>query len=269
MDLSERLKIKACELGAVEVGICAPLALPANMTSLDRMLPGCRSVVCTMFPHSATALASSDICLKQYDTNFSYSEVARISHQLARYLEAEGYQAVAVPAGIPLDMSDDKMGLVGAVDWRKAAGESGLASRGKSGLAVNRRFGPRVRLGGLITTAELMPDEKLDFSPCDNCQLCIESCPAGALLGEGQIDKKRCREHTLSYGLGAFAQLLVDVATAKDKSSAKEVVRTYRTRELWQALETGNYYYCWTCVTSCPVGTVRPEVVAKTTRVGH
>ncbi|MFQ5925499.1 MAG: 4Fe-4S binding protein, partial [Dehalococcoidia bacterium] len=224
----------------------------------------------TMFPQSATALASSDICLKQYDTHFSYSEVARISHQLARYLEAEGYRAVAVPAGIPLDMSDDKVGMAGAIDWRKAAGESGLASRGKSGLAVNRRFGPRFRLGGLITTAELKPDEKLDFSPCDNCELCVESCPVGALLGEGQIiDKKRCREHALSYGLRAFAQLLVDVATAKDKSSAKEVIHTYRTRELWQALETGNYYYCWTCLASCPVGKTHPEVAAKTTRAGR
>jgi len=258
MDLSERLKTKAGELGAVEVGICTTQALPHNMATLDRMLPECRSVVCIMFPHSETALASSDTYLKQYDTIFCYGEVARISHQLARYLEGEGYQAVAVPAFVPLDMSDGSVGMVGAIDWKQSAVESGLASWGKSGLVVNHRFGPCVRLGGLITTAVLKPDEKSDFSPCGNCEVCIESCPASALLGDGRLDMKRCAEHIFSYGLRAFTRLLVDVATAKDETRAKEVIYSYRTRELWQSLETGNYYNCWTCQSCCPVGKSSP-----------
>ena len=51
----------------------------------------------------------------------------------------------------------------------------------------------------------------------------------------------------------AQAEGAVDVAKAKDETKAKESVYSYRTRELWQALETGNYYYCWTCQSSCPV----------------
>ena len=254
MDLSEQLKTETCDLGPAEIGICTPLALPHNMDSLESMLPKCRSVVCIAFPHSETALASPDIYLKQYDTIFCYSEVARISHQLARYLETKGHQAVAVPAFIPLDMSDATMGMVGAIDWKRAAVESGLASRGKSGLALTPRFGPRVRLGGLITTAELKSGEKLDFSPCGDCQLCIESCPARALLGDGWMDKKRCGEHILSYGLCAFTRLLVDISTAGEEAAVKEIIYSYRTRELWQALETGSYYYCWSCQSSCPVG---------------
>ncbi len=93
----------------MEVGICSPLALPHNIAFLEAMLPGCHSVVCIMVPHSETALASSDVYLKQYDTIFCYSEVARISHQLARYLETKGYQSVAAPAFLHLDMSDEKM----------------------------------------------------------------------------------------------------------------------------------------------------------------
>jgi len=103
MDLGEQLKSKACDIGSIGVGICAPLSLPHNMASLNRMLPKSRSVVCIMFSHSEAALASSDIYLKQYDTVFCYSEVVRISHQLARYLETEGYQAAAIPAFVPLD----------------------------------------------------------------------------------------------------------------------------------------------------------------------
>jgi epoxyqueuosine reductase QueG len=160
-------------------------------------------------------------------------------------------------------MADGKMGMVGAINWKQAAVESGLASWGKSGLVINPRFGPRMRLGGLITTAELKTDEKLDFSPCGNCQSCIESCPTGALLGDGQIDKKRCGEYILSYGLRAFTRLLTDVATVKDEASIKEIICSYRTRELWQSLETGNYYQCWTCQSSCPAGSGHLDVGVK------
>jgi len=221
---------------------------------MAEMLPDHRSVVCILVPHSETALASPDLHVKKYDTIFSYEEVARISHRLARYLEAEGYPSLAVPAFLPLDMADERLGMVGALDWKRAAVESGLAAWGKSGLAVSPRFGPRMRIGGVLTIAELDPDERLDFSPCGDCKLCIEACPVGALLGEGKIDKKRCAENIFSYGLRAFTRLLVDVATAGSEERAKEIVHSYRTRELWQALETGNYYYCWACQSACFVG---------------
>ncbi len=221
MDLTELVRTKAYELGAEEIGICQAKALPKNLTSLNKMLSGCRSVVCIMFAHSETALASSDIYLKQYETSFCYSEVTRISQQLARYLEREGHQAVAVPAFLPLDMADGKMGMVGAVDWRQAAVESGLAIWGKNGLAVHPRFGPRMRLGGLITTAQLETDYKLDFSPCGNCQICIEACPAKALLGDGEVDKQRCGKCILTYGLRAFTRLLRETAMAESEANIK------------------------------------------------
>ncbi len=72
--------------------------------------------------------------------------------------------------------------------------------------------------------------------------------------GEGQINKKLCAENIFSYGLRAFTRLLVDVASAENKEKVKEIVHSYRTRELWQALETGSYYYCWACQSACPVG---------------
>jgi len=259
MELGEELKARARELGAAGAGICAISALPQNMSSMQKMLPECQSVVCIMFPHSGTALASPDIYLKQYDTIFCYTEVSRISHQLARYLETREYQAVAVPAFVPLDMSDGKMGMTGAIDWKQAAVESGLAVWGNNGLAVNPRLGSRTRLGGIITTAILKPDKKIAYSPCSNCQLCVESCPAGALFGNGKIDKKRCGDHIFAYGLRAFTRLLVDVAKAVDEENAREAIYSRRTRELWQSLETGNYYSCWTCQNCCPAGENPPD----------
>jgi len=254
MEASARLKTRAKELGASEVGICRPEALPHNMASLTSILPGCRTVLCVAVAHSATALTSPDIYVKQYDTIFCYTEVARISHELVRCLEAEGHRAVAIPAFLPLDMSDGRMGMVGAIDWKQAAVESGLGSWGKSGLVITPRFGPRIRLGGVITTADFPSDTRLAWSPCKDCETCIRRCPSGALLGDGRIDKKRCGDHIFSHGLRAFTRLLVDLSGATSTAAAREIVYVNRTRELWQALETGNYYYCWTCQGTCPVG---------------
>ncbi|MFC1919533.1 4Fe-4S double cluster binding domain-containing protein [Chloroflexota bacterium] len=253
-DLSRNVKSRSREFGILETGICSSSALPENRASLDQILPGHRSVVCILVPHCQAALASHDLSVKQSDTAFTYEEVTRTGHLLARYLESEGHPSVSVPAYLPLDMSDDKLGMVGAIDWRRAAGLSGLAVRGESGLAVNPRYGPRMRIGGVLTTAELKPDKPLDSSPCEGCRLCVKACPAGALKGEGQIDRRLCGENLFASGLRAFTRLLVAVATAESKEKAKEVVYSQRAREVWQALETGSYYSCWACQNACPVG---------------
>jgi epoxyqueuosine reductase QueG len=253
-DLSRRIKSQAREMGITEVGICLSSALSDNQASMNKMLPGHRSIICVLALHSETALDSPDLHVKKYDTMFTYGEVARVSHGLVRYLETEGHKSLAVPSFLPLDMADDKLGMVGAIDWRRVAGESGLAAWSTSGLAISPRYGPRMRIGGVLTTAELEPDKRLDYSPCEDCKKCIEACPVGALLGEGQIERKRCSENLFSHGLRAFTRLLVDVAAAENKDKVKEIVYSYRTRELWQALETGSYYYCWSCQSACPVG---------------
>ena len=258
LSLAQQVKRKGQDLGAAGIGICPSSALFHNKASLDSILPRHRSVVSIMFPHSETALISSDIYVKQYDTIFCYNEMARIGHKLARWLDSQGYQTVAVPAFLPLDMKDEKLGMVGAVDWKEAAVLGGLATWGKSGLVVNPLFGPRIRLGGLVTTAELQPDEKLDVSFCNACRLCIDSCPAGALSENGEIDKKRCGDYIFSYGLRAFTRLLVKLAITQNERSAKQAIYSRSTRELWQALETGNYYSCWTCQSVCPVGKTIP-----------
>lgn len=253
--LSQRVKARARELGPVEVGICASGSLTGNHDSLDRILPGHRSVVVVLFPHSEAALSSADLEEKKYDTLFCYHEAGRVSQYLARYLEAEGYASAAVPAFLPLDMSDEKMGMVGAVDLRRAAVESGLGGWGKNGLLVNARVGPRLRLGGLVTAAELEPDKRLASSPCvEKCRLCLDACPPHALLGDGKIDRKLCGEELFTYGLRAFTRLLRDVATVRNEEEARELLYTQRTREIWQALESGSYYHCWTCQSVCPVG---------------
>ncbi|MBN2348313.1 MAG: hypothetical protein JXJ22_05720 [Bacteroidales bacterium] len=58
---------------------------------------------------------------------------------------------------------------------------AGLGSIGKNTLLINKKFGNRLWLGGVITNAKLESDEKTkNFCP-NNCEICIDACPQSAL----------------------------------------------------------------------------------------
>lgn len=70
----------------------------------------------------------------------------------------------------------------------------GIGFIGKNGLLITKEFGSYVYLGELITNLELEPDDIVP-NGCGDCVRCIQSCPTGALLGDGRMNAKKC----LSY----------------------------------------------------------------------
>jgi epoxyqueuosine reductase QueG len=109
-------------------------------------------------------------------------------------------------------------------------------------------------LGGVLTTAELEYDKKKDSPYCNECDSCLEACPSNALSGDGKIDKKACGATVFKTGLRAFARYMRDLSNTATDDEAREIVYSQRTRDLWQAFMTGNYYSCWECQRACPVG---------------
>ncbi|MFO7946524.1 MAG: 4Fe-4S binding protein [Armatimonadota bacterium] len=68
------------------------------------------------------------------------------------------------------------------IHLRIAAFLCGLGEIGYSKMFLTPEFGPRQRLGVMITEAELEPDPIYDGPQlCDRCMECVEECPAGAL----------------------------------------------------------------------------------------
>lgn len=74
------------------------------------------------------------------------------------------------------------------------AQRAGLGFIGRNGLLITEEFGSYVYLGEIITNIEFESDEEVPFG-CGDCMKCIESCPTGALLGDGRINAQVC----LSY----------------------------------------------------------------------
>ena len=99
-------------------------------------------------------------------------------YSLARMLEAEGYKAyhqLSSTGGI------DGRYLTGLLSLKHAACRAGLGAIGRNSLLVTPQYGPRVRLTGIITDAEIEPDKPNTCDPCKECGKCIEQCPAKAL----------------------------------------------------------------------------------------
>lgn len=249
----------AIRLGAVAAGITSAENLIEHKAIDLDILPSAKSVLVIACGHSRAALNSNNLQIKQNDTIATYEKIRAISKQLAMALEGRGYEAVAIPAFVPIDMSDGKFGMVGAVDLRRAAVEAGIGSYGKSGLVLVKGFGPKVRLGAVVTSASLNPTKgKTKISCPTKCRICILGCPSKALLGGGQVDKQACGRVILEFGLRGAMKFAGELFNASSEERIG-MLKSYTFRELWQTFVAGNYYYCFECQALCPNGKLKKK----------
>ncbi len=85
---------------------------------------------------------------------------------------------------VPVAASQSVNGLQGIFSHKYAAYLSGLGFVGNSGLFVSSEFGPRVRLGTILTDYPFVQENKVLPSGCGDCKICATACPAMAISGE-------------------------------------------------------------------------------------
>jgi epoxyqueuosine reductase len=117
-------------------------------------------------------------------------------------IEENGYYAVAVPASQTVHDVEEKYSAI--FPHKTAAVRAGLGWIGRNGLFVSVDYGPRVRLGTVLTDMKLPVNGGMADSACGECRKCVESCPAMALTGncwqEGcerghVVDARACSEY--------------------------------------------------------------------------
>jgi epoxyqueuosine reductase len=101
----------------------------------------------------------------------TYKEEEILELRLGRLLEERGYLAAMIVPASPIEMSRETKGLLGDISLRHAAVGAGLGTIGKSRLLLTRKWGPRVRLGAVVTNAPLEADRPTEERVCDNCDL--------------------------------------------------------------------------------------------------
>ncbi len=107
----------------------------------------------------------------------------RISFRVSGYIEDQGFRALPIPASQTLEAREWRS----FISHKSIAREAGLGWIGKSLLLVNRNYGPRIRLGSVLTDMPLDYESPVE-SLCGSCRECIEACPAGALKFSGFED---------------------------------------------------------------------------------
>jgi epoxyqueuosine reductase QueG len=78
------------------------------------------------------------------------------------------------------------------------ASQCGVGFYGKNSIIQHPDYGAWISLSAFITGAELEPDEPI-HGECGSCELCLKSCPTGALFAPYRCDVNRCMDFHLGH----------------------------------------------------------------------
>ncbi len=115
--------------------------------------------------------------------------IAKTCYRIGRFVENNGYEAVPVPTSASLREfgprgPSPKPGMPPreiTMNIRIAATLAGIGEIGWSKVFMTEEFGPRQRIGVILTDAKLDPDPIVTGKLCDKCKACVRECPGCAL----------------------------------------------------------------------------------------
>lgn len=210
-DLTERVRNVALEAGAALVGF-APISRFDNAPPEQHphtILPQTQTAIAIAVPQTRGALkAVEEGCYWQAyncDSYWLLNEVVgpQILRRMAMLLEAYGY--TSVPVHNPFHAhsgrqirEDQPWGPDGVVSLRVLGVAAGLGELGLSKIFLTPEFGPRQRIFGLFTDAQLEPTPLFKGKVCDECMACVKHCEANA-IGRERVHKVRIGEEEYSH----------------------------------------------------------------------
>ena len=209
------------------------------------LLPGAQSVVCfgTPMPRGIYRTAGKPIEMYWRALPMRFRAADDLSLQVATVIEETGFTSSPVFACFPMERraGGDLWGYASLVRMAEACG---IGRIGKNGLLFNSRYGPRLILGGVVTTAILPPTSfpERDEQGCpEDCFVCQERCPIHAIDRSGKVNNAACSRYSTQHTI--FTAML----------QAKE----YKPEELQRLLNTAavdehNMNVCTACVSACP-----------------
>jgi len=179
------------DAGASVVGIAvaSDFTLAADGFKHSDVLEGCCSVIVLGVPFPPEAL---EMNLPEYTAlrNAALTKMTDIAKVVAKKITKEsGHKAKAISASGGKTV-DGK--LYGHISLKHAAELAGIGVVARNYLLTSPEHGNLLWLSAVLTDAELIPDEKLQFNICENCNKCVEVCPSGALDNPELFGRKEC-----------------------------------------------------------------------------
>ncbi|MFX1283202.1 MAG: hypothetical protein ACFFB5_06080 [Promethearchaeota archaeon] len=212
--------------------------------SPQKLLRNAKSVICYAVPIPRGVIYSefNESLLYWRYCNMMYRSIDAITNSLCLFLENSGYISTPVYSCYPWKIIDREFrGLLPLVSWAEKAG---LGKLTKSGLLGHPKYGTRILLGGLITSASLKPSKKIQGELCPiDCFECIDACPVRAINKTGKVD------HNLCIRNGNTNPLMTHVL--KDKELRRTV--DFETIMNTVGIDDHSSYRCFECLRACPL----------------
>lgn len=157
--------------------------LPKRM-DVEELCPGAKSVISLLVGYKPSRMMTGDAKIAQYAYGEDYhTKLKRMLFALMFELKVlcSDFEGRAFVDTAPIS---DKL-------WAKRAG---LGWIGKNSLLVNPQLGSYCNIGEIVTETEVDVYDKPMESLCGNCDICLRSCPNGAIV-DGLIDTRLCTSY--------------------------------------------------------------------------
>ncbi len=181
-----------------------------------------------------------------------YPYLDALGLELCNWIESQGnFLAVPIPAFAPLVF--EGVEPWGILSLKHAAVNAGLGTFGRSGYVYHPLHGAMLRLGAVVTSAELPADPLIERDPCPpKCRACHQACPARAFDEQGRFDKLACLGHTIKHAIYPLALQGDDALTRLERVN-----------------NTAGFNYwltCNECLKVCPANRPSPRRQAESAR---
>ena len=260
-DINENIvKEKSRSFGADLVGIASTKTLnafppdPKWPQTPERISPHTKSVVVIAKRIPAGAFRAKTNIPVQYMDMLVLRHMDRAAFKITEWLENQGYPSF-VTAAQETDWNYKKASY-GRLSTRHLGIEAGLGTFGLEVNILTPEYGPRVYLTGILTEAELKPDEIIKEQVCigESCSRCLYSCPSDAVRHFG-IDKRECATEAQEFGFSTILKFWSHFI-GQDKEKKRELLKDREIFGFWQGLlrVVGSFGDCPRCLAVCPVG---------------
>jgi epoxyqueuosine reductase QueG len=124
-----------------------------------------------------------------------YRHIDVVALEAAARLEAQDHRSLPLFSCFP--QYTERPRYLGAVQLVPIAVAAGLGTLGKCGLLLSPRYGLRLLVGGVLTTAKISFSNREESLACpSDCWKCIDACPVHAISRSGSVDHERCLRHS-------------------------------------------------------------------------
>jgi len=216
----------------------------------EDFLAGTQSLICfgISMPRGVYHAPSYNLETVWRSQNLLYRRLDTLALRFCALLEESGSNAIPIYGCMPLGVNEGGT-VVGYINQIRMAEIVRIGVIGKNGLLLHSRYGSRLMLGGLLTTASLpamhYPDSDEPVCPPD-CQICAEACPVNAIMPEKkQVKIMRCLSYTSKTPLMSRLKFLYLRAWDK-KAAARYMSLT--------SFDEHTFHICSKCVALCPYG---------------